>query len=188
MNIGVGLTIIVTLLAAAVGAFTSACMDARRKRSEEERRRAVIAAQIAREIGLTVLTLIRIRRTEPMQVTLMPGDIALPWCTRISEWASLFPPDTVAYISDFSRFATDVARLHAQCRQAANVGGGRDYWRPYLQNVKGAINTGIPAFKALEHLGLAAISNPDLNEDVIESFRLEQITRLKIEQARPTSK
>ena len=173
------------LVGSIVGAIATAFVTGHQKRVADNERREVIAAQLAREIGFAVLNLISLSKMSPGAIPHFEADeLRLPWSERMSEWATLFAPSTVALVSDFAKYAEDAKRVHTQIRTAFDYSKGAANWTPFSRVIEHAISTGISACSVLERLSVAQVNNPPLEEIEIESFRKKQLARLKREQSR----
>lgn len=173
------------LVGSIVGAIATAFVTGHQKRTADNERREVIAAQLAREIGFVVLNLIELSKMKPGSIpTFKADELRLPWSERMSEWAALFAPSTVAVVSDFVKYAEDAKRVHTQIRTAFDYGKGAENWTPFSRTIEHAISTGIAACSVLERLSIAKVKNPPLDATEVESFRQKQLDRLRRERSR----
>ena len=171
------------LVGAVVGAVSTAFVTGHQKHSENSERQIVIAAQLAREIGFALLTLLDIRKQAPGSVRpLLEAGIPLKWSGRISEWAGIFSSSTVALVSDFSTYVDDTKSIHAQCIKHFVHNHGASNWIPFTATLEKAIITGVAAHRVLSGIGSASVRTPKLTEAELEKIEADLLAKLNREQ------
>lgn len=167
---------------AIVGAVSTAVVSSYQKFMENNERRNVISAQLAREIGFVVLSLLQSKSVAAGATKFSDDDLPLKWSERISEWASIFLPSTVALVSDFKALVADTKRVHTMCVATFDFSRGHENWLPYTATRERAINTGIAAYRDLDRRSKATVRTPKLSDADLAAFKTEQMARLTREQ------